>query len=176
MIPSNKFQEGWNKERRFQRAGCSIPAEAYYDQESFSVQIKTIGGGGAFLQSSKFLSENSVIELKFQLPDGREINALARIVWTNTPINQDRNLVKEYSVGFAVEFERISNEDRAAIDLYVRFILRTLRAIAYELKNSPVDKEKVRELFKKIKPDDSLHLNHIKKVVQKELRYFRLKK
>jgi len=79
-------------------------------------------------------------------------------------------------VGFGVEFDQLTQEDREVIDSFVRRKLRILRGIAYELRHSPRNVPRIKSLFSEIHPDESQHLNHIRKVVSEELRYFRLRK
>ncbi len=166
---------GWTKERRFQRSGCDLPA--YYSvQGSWKpARIITISAGGAFLACKpEKIQKDKIIEVQFQIND-KTISALGRVVWIN-PRKMKNRTGFPYPPGFAVEFERISAEERAEIDQFVKKNLRILRTIAYELTQPNPDREKIKELFLKLRPEDSLHLNHIKKVVKYELRHFRIRK
>ena len=81
-----------------------------------------------------------------------------------------------YPPGFAVEFEKIQGEDRAAIDHFIKRSLRTLHALVHELNAETLDREKISELFLSIHPNDSTRLSHIRKSVKHGFRHFRLRK
>lgn len=167
--------DGRSKERRFQRTGCDLPARYIYEGRAHYARITTISAGGAYLACNpREVELNRVLELEFEL-DGELINAISRLVWINRGL---RNHLGGglYAPGFAVEYERLSAEARAKIDAFVKRSLRILRALSFELSQRELDREKISHLFLSLRPGDSLHLNHIRKVVKQELRHYRLRK
>ena len=169
------FKEGWAKERRFQRSESDLEAEYFFRGKWHPAKTITISAGGAYLACRAHkIRENDLIDLVIVL-EGLTIITISRVVWVN-PLKMKTNQGFPYPPGFAVEFEKISGEMRAAIDQYVKKSLRTLRALVYEL-NLPVsDREKIIRLFISLRPGDSTRLNHIRKVVKQEFRHFRLRK
>ena len=166
--------EGRNKERRFQRASCDLPARYIYEGRAHYARIITISAGGAYLACNpRKTGLNRVLELEFEL-EGELINAIGRLVWINRGLrNHLRGSLSP--PGFAVEYERLNNEARAKIDSFVKRSLRILRALSFELSQSELNRERISHLFLVLRPGDSVHLNHIRKVVKQELRHYRLR-
>jgi len=167
--------EGWKKERRYQRAGCDLPAYYLLNKSWKPARAITISAGGAFLAClPKKIQKEQIIQIQLLIND-RIITALSRVVWINPQKMKNRSGYP-YPPGFAVEFEQISGEDRAELDHLVKKTLRMLRALNFELNRTPQDREKIKNLFSQLRPGESLHLNHIKKVVRLESRHFRVRK
>ena len=68
-----------------------------------------VSGGGAFLPSELLLEVGDRLNLMFALPDGRQVQAQARVV------RASRGGADEPS-GIGVEFIDIASDDRAAIE------------------------------------------------------------
>ena len=167
-----KKDEGWNKERRYQRTGCDLDAQFLYRDKWRPAKLITLSGGGAFVACSPRLKPNQVIFLEFGL-EGGEVAAISRVVW-HTGHNGDRHRI--YPPGFAVEFESMDSRDRALVNRFVIKSLRILRALIHELDQLEPDLDQIRSLFLIYRPEDSLRINHIRKVVREEYRHFRLRK
>jgi len=166
---------GQVKERRYQRATCSLPAEFGWGTITHPAALKILGLGGAFLATSVMVPVDEEVQLSFEFESGSEpVHCRARVAWLAERGIQVRG--RERERGFAVEFLRILPEDRGRIDDYIRKRLRLFKAIEHELNKSRPDKALVKDLFLRLWPGESTHLNHIKKACRDERRQFRLLK
>ena len=167
--------EGWEKERRYQRAEADLNARFYHKGKWYPAKIITISAGGGFLACRPpAIARDDLVELALEL-EGCKVNAISRVVWVNHRKLKNKDGYP-YPPGFAVEFEKIFGEMRAQIDNFVKESLRTLRALVHELAEPKPDREMISRLFLSLRPGDSTHLNHIQKTVREEFRYFRLRK
>jgi hypothetical protein len=173
--PESKVKEGWAKERRFQRSESDLEAEYYFRGKWHPAKTITISAGGAYLACrAPKIRDNDLIDLVFIL-EGMTIITISRVVWVNSK-KMRPNQGFPYPPGFAIEFEKITGEMRAAVDQYVKKSLRTLKTLVYELSLPIADREKIIRLFISLRPGDSTRLNHIRKIVKQEFRHFRLRK
>jgi len=175
LLVDLSIQEGWTKERKFQRCECSLPAKYHYLGKWYPARAITIGAGGIFLACRvRRILKNDLVDLAWVL-DGKQYNAISRVVWNNFD-RADNSHWYGYPPGFAIEFEKVSGEARAAIDHFVKRSLRTLLALDHELKSRTPDRQKINKLFLALHPKESTRLSHIRKSVQKSYRHFRLRK
>ena len=161
-------------ERRYQRVTCDFPAEFSWGTISHPGRVRVLGIGGCFLETQVMVPAGEEIELRFQLdPALPPVTGQGKIAW----ISERGISITGAGLhrGFALEFQRIFPEDRAAIDEFVRKKTRVFRAVCHELGKHKPDPGLIKELFASICPDESTHLSHIKRVCREELRYFRLR-
>lgn len=162
-------------ERRYQRASCDFPAEFTWGTITHQAEVRVISIGGCFLSTPVLVPVEEELDSEFRLsPNDAPIHCRGKVVWLSKRGIRTRG--DRMARGFALEFMRIYPEDRARIDEYVRVQNRLFKAIEHELEKKHPDKAMVKELFAKARPEESTHLNHIKKVCRQELRYFRLRK
>ena len=130
--------------------------------------------GGCFLCTGVIIPIGQQLDLTFCLESGPvPIRCRAKVVWHD---GRGIKVRGETCRGFALEFMRIYPEDRSRIDEYVRRQTRIFRAIDRELSKTYPDRELVNDLYSRVRPGDSLHLKHIRRICSEELRYFRLRK
>ena len=172
---SKKGAQKTSLERRYQRASCDFPADFVWGTINHNARIKVLSIGGCFLAGDVIVPPQEEVELSFNMgPGSKRVKCRGKVVWISekgVPVSGD-----EKYKGFAVEFKRMYPEDRAIIDDYVKKQNRIFKTINHELNKSKPDKALIKELFARVYPEDSTHLNHIKKVVREELRYFRLRR
>jgi len=162
-------------ERRYQRASCDFEAEFGWGTLNYAARIGMVGIGGCFVVSDALVPVDEEVDLALTIdPELAPLQTRAKVVWLSS--GRPPFPGKIFGKGFAVEFERIFPEDRARIDEYVRKRIRVYKAIDHEMKKAKPDKELIKELFAGVRPDDSTHLNHIKKVCGNELKLFRLRR
>jgi hypothetical protein len=175
QAPAACDQEGWSKERRFQRSECDIDSKYYFHGKWHNGKTITISAGGAYLACrAPRIKANDLIDLFFYF-DGLTVPTISRVVWVN-PMRMKNGEGFTYPPGFAVEFEKISGELRAELDQFVKKSLRTLKALVYELRLPEIDHDKITHMFLSLRPGDSTRLSHIRKVVRHDFRHFRLRK
>jgi len=162
-------------ERKYQRASCDFPGEMLWGTITHPARVEVISIGGCFLYTEALVPEGEEVDLIFTVEDDdMPIKCTGAVVWvTKEGIKVREN---EKLPGFALEFKKIYPEYRARIDEYVKKQNRIFKTIDHELSKSKPDKSLVKELFSKARPNDSTHLNHIKKVCRQELRHFRLRR
>lgn len=163
-------------ERRFQRAPCSFPGAVSWQGKSSPVEVVSLSIGGAYFVCSTQVPAGGEVSFAVRMSDQCLIRGRGRVIWNSIHNRAVRRSRLKLPVGFGVEFDQLTQEDREVIDSFVRRKLRILRGIAYELRHSPRNVPRIKSLFSEIHPDESQHLNHIRKVVSEELRYFRLRK
>lgn len=162
-------------ERKFQRASCDCPARFDWGTISNQARIMIISIGGCFLSTETLVPEGEEVELEFKFgDDAKTIECHCRVAWVAKKGIKTRQVGRQH--GFALEFLRIYPEDRGLIDEYVTKQNRLFKSIEHELKKKKPDKEQVKDWFASVRPGESTHLNHIKKVCREELLYFRLRK
>lgn len=167
--------DGWLRERRYQRAECDLNGRYFHRDRWYPAKVITIGAGGAFVAGRYHkIKTDDLVHLVFDL-EGKSISTISRVVWPNPKKLKNRTGFP-YPPGFAVEFEKISGDSRADIDQFVKKSLRILRALVHELARLEPDRERISRLFLDMRPGDSTHLNHIRKIVKQEFRLFRLRK
>jgi len=161
-------------ERRYQRARCDFPAEFSWGTITNSARVLIISLGGAFLETEVFVPAGEEMEVSLSFDsESAPIVCRAAVVWVADPGVKVKG--PKPRPGFAVEFMKIFPEHRALIDEYVRKQNRIFRAIHHELDKAKPDKALIKELFARVCPQDSTHLNHIKKVCKEEMKFFRLR-
>lgn len=162
-------------ERRFQRASCRSPASFRLPgQPAQAALITIVSLGGVFVNIARPPARGAVLQLDFIL-DSRRIRARGRVAW-NSRDNPAYRRRPHARAGFAAEFEELAPQDREAVDRYVRHRVRAFRLLAFELQRADLDPDLVRAIFRQLCPAESSHLRHIRKIVQQELRHFRLRK
>jgi len=170
-----KRKKGPQAERRYQRASCDFPAEFAWGAVTHPARVMVIGIGGCFLFTHALAPPGEEVDLSFEMDSEEEkISCRGVVAWVADEGIDARGLKK--LDGFAVEFLRIFPEDRERIDEYVRTQVRLFKAMDHELKKKEPDRALVKELFARARPFESTHLNHIRKTVKDEMRYFRLRK
>ena len=169
------LQEGWKRERKFQRCECDLNARYCLRDKWRQAKAITISAGGVFLACRPLkIMANDLTDLVIEL-EGKELTTISRVVWVNARKASGASEFP-YPPGFAVEFEKIDGSARAEIDHFVKRSLRALRALVHELEAGNPDREKINHLFLEIRPHDSIRLHHIRKTVRQSERYFRLRK
>mgnify|MGYP000026492172 CR=1 FL=1 len=161
-------------ERRHQRASCDAPAEFSWGTITHPATVMVVSMGGCFLRTGVFVPLGEELELTFCLESGPDpIRCRAKVVWL---AGRGIRIRGQTCRGFALEFMRIFPEDRSRIDEYVRRQTRVFRHLERELAKAHPDRELIKDLYSKVRPGDSLHLGHIRKICAEEIRYFRLRK
>lgn len=169
------LQEGWKRERKFQRCECDLNARYCLAGKWRGAKVITISAGGVFLACHPLkIVPNDLVDLVIEL-EGQVLPSISRVVWVNARKSKGRTEFP-YPPGFAAAFEKIDSTARAEIDHFVKRSLRALRALVHELEAENPDREKINHLFLQVRPNDSIRLNHIRKTVREEIRYFRLRK
>jgi hypothetical protein len=161
-------------ERKHQRASCDCPAEFTWGTINHPATVVIVGMGGCFVHAEVMVPKGEELELRFCMePSPEPIRCRAQVVWIAARGIRVRG---QTCRGFAVEFLRIYPEDRSRVDEYVKRQTRVFRAIGRELEKPAPNTELVKDLFSRVRPGDSLHMNHIRGVSMDELRYFRLRR
>lgn len=163
-------------ERRFQRAPCSFPCAFSLLGNSSPAEVISLSIGGAYFACQARPSVNSEVTFAIRMSDHCLIRGKGKVIWSVGKKKKIQKADIRLQPGFGVEFDQLSREDHEVIDAFVRRKLRILRSISHELNYKPRNVDKIKSLFSEIHPDESQHLNHIKKVVNQELRFFRLRK
>ncbi len=166
----------WDTERRFQRAPCSFPGTYACGGKTSPVRVTTLSIGGGFFACRTRPPSGSDFAFAIRLSDQYLIRGRGMVIWNSSRKKSIPGIKEKLPPGFGVEFTELREEDREVIDSFVRRKLHILRHIAHELKQDPRDSVKIKSLFSEIHPDHSQHINHIRKVVTEELRYFRLRR
>ena len=162
-------------ERKSQRASCRAAASFRLPgQRATAALITTVSLGGAFVKSPRPPARGTVLLLEFAL-DAHRIRTRGRVVW-NSRDNPAYRRRPHAQAGFGAEFEDLSSQDHEFLDRYVRHRMRAFRLLAFELERQDLDPDLVRAIFRQLCPAESSHLRHIRKIVQQELRHFRLRK
>jgi hypothetical protein len=164
------------QERRFQRAPCSFPVRFFFGDTSSTAEAKSLSMGGGYFASKHRPPPGTEISFIIELSEKQRVRGKGMVVWNSDINNAVLKGGRKAPLGFAVEFKSLGKHDRHLIDSFVKRRLRIVRSIAYELNQADRDTRKIKGLFSEIHPDQSLHLNHIRKVVREELRYFRIRK
>jgi len=166
--------DGSSSERRYQRASCAFSAEFTWGTVTHPAQVMIIGLGGCFLATPAVVPAGEEVDVAITVePEERPLHCRGKVAWLaerGLPIWGTRY------PGFALEFLRIFPEDRGRIDEYVRKQTRIFRAIEHELKKRKPDLKLVKDLFRQVRPEESAHLSHIRRVCREELKHFRLRK
>jgi len=76
-----------------------------------------LSDGGLFIATWDVLPVDAELELSFILPDGRQINAAARVSWVRDP---PRTSDETHQPGMGVVFEGLSESDRQAVMEFIR--------------------------------------------------------
>jgi hypothetical protein len=173
---SGQAKEHAGAERRYQRASCEFPAQMSWGTISHRCTVMVISIGGCYVASNVLVPRGEDVEASILMAEGeRPVVCIGTVVWVSKRGMKVR-WDQQRSSGFAMEFKRIYPEDRARIDDYVRKQNRLYKTIDHELKKAKPDRELVKELFKRVRPGESTHTNHIRKVCREELRHFRLRR
>jgi hypothetical protein len=161
-------------ERRYQRATCNFGAEFSWGTITHAAQVRIISMGGCFLETPVLVPSGSEIEAMIGISEGEPpIRSRAKVVWVadkRAPV-----IGRERVPGFALEFIQMFPEDRARLEDYVRRRNRIFHAILHELDKTKPDRPLVNDLFLRVCPNESTHLNHIRKVCFEELKHSRLR-
>ncbi len=162
-------------ERKYQRATSDFPAKFTWGAARNVGVAAVLSMGGCFIASDAIIPQGEELDVEIDMsPEFTPLHCRAAVVWTEKRGVKIRG--GERSRGFAIEFLRIFPEDREKIEEYVRSQTRVFKAIDHELKKKRPDLAIVKELFAAERPGESTHLNHIRKVVSEELKYFKLRK
>ena len=162
-------------ERRYQRASCLFPAEFTWGTVTHRGRIMSVGLGGCFIESKVLVPLHEELDLLFYMEGA--INPIkcrskvAMILKTGA-----KALGKKKPKGFGLEFLKIFPEDRQKLDEYVKQQIRIFKTIDHEINKVKRDTALIKELFSGVRPGESTHLNHIKKVTLENLKLFRLRK
>jgi hypothetical protein len=163
------------KERKYQRASCRFATVIHHHGQDIPAQMNTVGLGGCYLTTpfSPMMGEKLDLDIFFD-PDKPPLPCIARVVWNREQIPPE--LKKKYPKGFAVEFFRMDPEHKELIDMYVRRMVRVIRNLVHELESEKPDIARIKSQFHEICPKESTHLSHIRKVINEEMKHFRLRK
>lgn len=96
------------------RLDCEVGMET--DTNFFCGFAWDISSGGLFVTSFEPMKMGQEIDLVFTLPSGRKIDAVAQVRWTRDHDGSDTSTLP----GIGLQFVKISDEARAAIDEFVR--------------------------------------------------------
>jgi uncharacterized protein (TIGR02266 family) len=98
-----------------------IPVEAVVgfstDTNFFTGWSGDVSDGGLFVATWNVQPIGTAIELSFVLPSGKQVNVEGSVAWVREP---PQSLEGDFQPGMGVRFERISDQDRAAVLEFVR--------------------------------------------------------
>ncbi len=162
-------------ERRYQRASCLFPAEFTWGTVTHRGMILSIGLGGCFIGSKVLVPLHEKLDLVFYMEgDLNPIKCRSKVAMiSKTGVHA---LGKIKRKGFGLEFLKIFPEDRQKLEEYVQHQIRIFKTIDHELGKIKRDTPLIKELFASVRPDESIHLNHIKKVTRENMKLFKLRK
>lgn len=103
--------------RKFERAEIEVRVD-YSTVDSFFTQFtRDINEGGLFIETNEPHPADTVVSLKFELPDrGEPIHVQGRVAWIQT----------EGQSGMGIKFENLDSGSRARINRLVRELRSTV--------------------------------------------------
>ncbi len=76
-----------------------------------------LGEGGIFIQTESPKEQGDLVDLTFTLPDSKEtISTRGKVIWVQNPVSGRSDL----RAGMGVQFEAFSQEDRKALEAFVK--------------------------------------------------------
>jgi PilZ domain len=172
---SGRKTKSGKKERRYQRASCMFPAEFTWGTVNHKGRILSVGLGGCFIESKVLVPLHEELNLVFYM-EGTINPIKCRSKVAMVAKTGARALGRKIPKGFGLEFLKIFPEDRFKLEEYVKIQVRIFKTIDHELSKVKRDIPLIKELFLRVRPDESTHLNHIKKVTRENLKLFRLRR
>jgi uncharacterized protein (TIGR02266 family) len=107
LVP-HLFPEGLNR-RSSPRVVLGIPVAYRFGNTVATALTLNISHGGLAVRTTSPLAVGTTVRVRFRLPSAKsEIDAEARICWTNSRI------------GMGVQFLKLTTEDQAQVDAYVK--------------------------------------------------------
>ncbi len=103
-----------SEKRKSVRVAVDFPASFSHETQDYSGRILNLSVDGALLKADTLINSGEMIQLTFELPE-HEARVKARIIWSR-PI--------ESTYGMGVFFEDIPAVQQAAIELYIRNLLK----------------------------------------------------
>ncbi len=105
------------KARRFRRLTVRVKVDIRWGERTYSETATTLGAGGLFVEMDDPLRDNTILNLRFQLPESDQIFEIqGRVVWSSPRSSSNPN----ESRGIGIEFT-----DRIAISALAREIEST---------------------------------------------------
>lgn len=95
------------------RLDCEVGMET--ETNFFAGFAWDISSGGLFVTSFEPMQIGQEVDLMFTLPDGTKVDAVAQVRWTRDHDGSDTSILP----GVGLQFVRISDDARAAIDRFV---------------------------------------------------------
>jgi uncharacterized protein (TIGR02266 family) len=105
------------EKRRSVRVPVDFHASFNHDGKTVSGRVLNLSVDGVFLQTSRLLDSGDPINLTFDLMD-QEIQVKGRVVWGGSVENSAGTF------GIGIHFEHISALQQAAIELFIRNLLK----------------------------------------------------
>lgn len=105
------------EKRRAVRVPVDFPASLTSEEKSLTGRVLNLSIDGVFLRTTELLDSGDAIHLTFDLVD-QEIEVKGRVMWGGSMENSAGTF------GMGVHFERISALQQAAIELFIRNLLK----------------------------------------------------
>lgn len=105
------------EKRRSVRVPVDCHASVTHQEKIIAARVLNLSVDGVFLRSSQLLDSGDPIELIFEL-ENQEIAVKGRVMWGGSVENSAGNY------GMGVHFEHISALQQAAIELFIRNLLK----------------------------------------------------
>jgi hypothetical protein len=105
------------EKRKSVRIPVDFPASFSYQKKNFPARVLNLSIDGAMLQAEQLIDTTEVLLLTFELPE-QEIRVKAKVMWGSLV---EGNI---QASGMGVRFEDIPALQQAAIELYIRNLLK----------------------------------------------------
>ncbi len=105
------------EKRKSVRVPVDFPGSFSYQNRNFPVRILNLSIDGALVQAEQLINVAELMQLTFELPE-QEIRVKARVMWGNL-IEGNAS-----AFGMGVHFEDMPALQQAAVDLYIRNLLK----------------------------------------------------
>ena len=105
------------EKRRTVRVPVDFPASVTLEEKTLTGRVLNLSIDGVFLRTSELLDAGDPIDLTFDLVD-QEIEVKGRVIWGGSVENSAGTF------GMGIHFDQISALQQAAIELYIRNLLK----------------------------------------------------
>ncbi|MCS6799172.1 MAG: TIGR02266 family protein [Myxococcota bacterium] len=101
--------------RRAPRAAIQVDIGLHSESNFFTALSGDVSDGGIFVATHELLEPGSDVDVSFVLPGGHHVTALGRVTWVRTPDPDG-----ELPPGMGIRFARLEEDDRRAIEAFMR--------------------------------------------------------
>ena len=105
------------EKRKSVRVPVDFPASFAHEKKNFPARVLNLSIDGAMVQAEQMIDTAQLIQLTFELPE-QELRVKARVMWGKLVEGDIRTF------GMGVRFEDIPALQQAAIELYIRNLLK----------------------------------------------------